>query len=159
VVSVPPHTSQRLQQFDVSYSTPLEPSKNRECRLFMRTHPCGRNSVVIEHSVPSHCRHCKAVSEVAKTDIYPLNPDVFSEEDFISGEVPSTGSATMKVDSPSPIRGVTDSGYERGDTSSRGVTDSSGEAVTIAVISPFPSLLGWQIQRMSRPISSPKSSR
>jgi hypothetical protein len=99
------------------------------------------------------------VSEDAETDIYPLNPVEFNEENFISGEVPTTGSEIMKVDSHSPIRGLTDSGHERVDTSSRGVIDSSGEAVTIAIISPFPSLLAWQIQRMSRPISSPKSSR
>jgi hypothetical protein len=37
----------------------------------------------------------KAVSEFAKTDIYPLNSDMFSEEDFISGEIPTTGGATM----------------------------------------------------------------
>jgi hypothetical protein len=37
----------------------------------------------------------KAVSELAKTVIYPLNPNVFSEEDIISGEVPTTGSATV----------------------------------------------------------------
>jgi hypothetical protein len=38
----------------------------------------------------------EAVSEVAKTDSYTRNPDVFSEEDFISGEDPTTGSETMK---------------------------------------------------------------
>jgi hypothetical protein len=86
------------------------------------------------------------VSEVAKTDICSLNPDVFSEEDFISGEVPTTGSATMKVDSHSPIRGVTDSGHGRDDTSSRGVIDSSGEAVTIALISPFPPFLAGRFK-------------
>jgi hypothetical protein len=39
----------------------------------------------------------KAVSKFAKTGIYPLNPDVFSEEDFISGEVPTTISATVSA--------------------------------------------------------------
>jgi hypothetical protein len=38
----------------------------------------------------------KAVSEFVKTNIYPLNPDVFNEEDFISGEVPLQGARLCK---------------------------------------------------------------
>jgi hypothetical protein len=64
------------------------------------------------------------VSEFAKTGIYPSNHDVFSEEDFISGEVPTKVIENMKVDRSSPIRGGIDSSQERNYTgSSRGVTD------------------------------------
>jgi hypothetical protein len=37
----------------------------------------------------------KAMSESVWTGIYLLKPDVFSEEDFISGEVPNTVSVIM----------------------------------------------------------------
>jgi hypothetical protein len=37
----------------------------------------------------------KAVAEFAKTGIYLLNPDMFSEEYLITGEIPITMTATM----------------------------------------------------------------
>jgi hypothetical protein len=75
----------------------------------------------------------KAVSECAKTGIYPLNPDMFNEEDLMSGEVPSTVTATMKVDRSSSIRGATDSGHGREDTGSIGDIESSAGGATIFV--------------------------
>jgi hypothetical protein len=37
----------------------------------------------------------RAVSEFVRSGIYPLNPDVFREADFISGKVSNTVCATM----------------------------------------------------------------
>jgi hypothetical protein len=49
------------------------------------------------------------VAGFAKTCICLLNPDTFSDEYFISEEVPTTVTATVGVDAFSPSRGGVDS--------------------------------------------------
>jgi hypothetical protein len=104
----------------------------------------------------------EALSEFDKTGIFPLHLDLFSDDDFISIEVPTTVTATVEMDRSSPIRGDIDSSHERNDNgSSRGVTDPSnkpnvagttrgdsdscGGGIIIAEITLFPSTSGWQI--------------
>jgi hypothetical protein len=96
------------------------------------------------------------VSKFAKTGIYSINPSGFSEENSVSGEVPTTVTATVYLEGSSPIRGCTGSGHERVDNGSSRDIDSGGGGVTIAVILQFPSISVWQIQNISRPITSPK---
>jgi hypothetical protein len=39
----------------------------------------------------------RSVSESTTTGIYPLNPDEFSEEDLVSGEVPTKATVTIRL--------------------------------------------------------------
>jgi hypothetical protein len=60
----------------------------------------------------------KYLSGFVKTSIlvYPLNSDVISEEDLISGRGPNAVAATGEVDGSSPSRGGTDPSHEKNST-------------------------------------------
>lgn len=97
VVSVPPHTPQRMQPLGISSFETLKSAYNRECRLFMRSHPyekIHKEEISLLNTACKHCCHCKGRVRVCSS-IYPLNPDTFSEDDFISVEVPTTGTETV----------------------------------------------------------------
>jgi hypothetical protein len=89
-----------MQPLNVSSSGTTTSAQKREKGLFMRSHPYETirledMSSLMYTVYKEIAAIAKAVSEVAKTGICSLNPDVFSEEDFISGEVVTTATATM----------------------------------------------------------------
>jgi hypothetical protein len=62
---------------------------------FVGSNPDERNTFFPQQNLQTIAVIAKAASEFAEIGIRPLNPDVFHEYDFISLEVPTTGSATM----------------------------------------------------------------
>jgi hypothetical protein len=70
------------------------------------------------------CVIAKCLSGLANRHIYPLNPDVINEEDFISENGPSAVVATMEVEESSGSRGGIDSRQEKDGTGpcSSGIT-------------------------------------
>lgn len=92
MLSLPPHTSHRMQPLDVTFFGPFKAAYRRECDLFMKSRLAEK---ITPYDVASLVK--KAYSSVASvskgeagfkaTGIFPLNPDVFSEEDFLAAEV------------------------------------------------------------------------
>ncbi|KAG7294875.1 hypothetical protein JYU34_002823 [Plutella xylostella] len=91
MLSLPPHTSHRMQPLDVSFFGPLKMAYKKECDLFLKSHLAEK---ITPYDVASLVR--KAFNNVASiskgesgfrsTGIFPLNPEVFTEEDFLAAE-------------------------------------------------------------------------
>lgn len=92
MLSLPPHTSHRMQPLDVSFFGPLKNAYKKECDSFMKSHLAKK---ITPYDVASLVR--KAFNNVASigkgesgfraTGIFPINPEVFSEEDFVAAEI------------------------------------------------------------------------
>lgn len=87
IVSIPPHSSHRLQPLDITFYGPLKSAFNRECDMYMKSHPYEKITPYELASIfnKAYMRVAtieKAVSGFASTGIYPLDSNKFSEDDF-----------------------------------------------------------------------------
>lgn len=97
LLSIPPHTSHRMQPLDVTFYGPLKTAYNSECSKYLRNHPHEKispfevaelfNNAFIRVATPE-----KAIKGFQTTGICPLNPDVFTEEDFEPAALQGTNS-------------------------------------------------------------------
>jgi hypothetical protein len=92
MISIPPHTSHKLQPLDVSFFGPLKRAFNKECDKFMRANVYRK---ITPYDIASIFNTAymniatieKGVSGFASTGIFPVNEDRFKEEDFLSCQV------------------------------------------------------------------------
>ena len=92
MITIPPHTSHRLQPLDVAFFGPLKNRYNRELDKWMLGNPGKR---VTEYDIAELFASAyeatasleKAKSAFRKTGIFPYNADVFSDEDFLPSAV------------------------------------------------------------------------
>jgi hypothetical protein len=92
MLSLPPHTSHRMQPLDVTFYGPLKAAYKKESDCFMKSHLAER---ITPYDVASLFN--KAYSNVASiskgesgfrvTGIFPMNSNVFSDEDFLPAEI------------------------------------------------------------------------
>lgn len=91
MLSLPPHGSHRIQPMDVSIYGPFKTAYKAECNYFMKSH-LGRK--ITPNDIASLFRKAfQKVATIPKAEagfkaagIYPYNPDVFTEEDFMAAE-------------------------------------------------------------------------
>jgi hypothetical protein len=89
VVSIPPHTSHRLQPLDVTFYGPLKTAFQRESDLFIKTKgsekitPCDLAGI-FNKAYSQVTTITKGISGFKATGIYPLSSRVFLEEDFVA---------------------------------------------------------------------------
>lgn len=96
LITIPPHTSHKMQPLDVSFYGPLKKRYNREVDKWITSNPGKR---VTDYDVAELFAHAydatacvdKAKNGFAHTGIFPYNPDVFSNEDFLSSSVTERG--------------------------------------------------------------------
>lgn len=89
VVSIPPHTSHKLQPLDVTFYAPLKNAFNKECDYFMKSN-YRPNQKITPYDIASIFSKAylrvatleKAVSGFEVCGIHPFNPNKFSEDDF-----------------------------------------------------------------------------
>ncbi|KAJ8945555.1 hypothetical protein NQ318_020401 [Aromia moschata] len=87
MVSLPPHTSHRLQPLDLTFFGPLKNALNRECDLYLRNHP---HEKITHYELASIFNKAylrvatmdKGISGFRAAGIWPTDPDKFSEDDF-----------------------------------------------------------------------------
>lgn len=92
MLSLPPHTSHRMQPLDVSFFGPFKAAYKRECDLFMKSQLLQR---ITPYDVASLVRKAffhvasmsKAEAGFKSTGIFPINPNIFTDEDFMAAEV------------------------------------------------------------------------
>lgn len=87
MVSLPPHTSHRTQPLDVVFYGPLKKAYNRECDLFLKNPLNERITVyniaeLFSKAYSGIATVGKGISGFLTTGIYPINPNIFSDEDF-----------------------------------------------------------------------------
>lgn len=89
MISIPPHSFHRIQPLDVSFYGPLKTAYRHECNRHMKTHLMSKitpydveglfNKAYVQVSNIS-----KAESGFRDTGIYPLNSNVFTDQDFLA---------------------------------------------------------------------------
>lgn len=113
MLSIPPHSSHRLQPLDVTFFGPLKKAYGKECDMYLKS----RNLIKISPYEIAELFN-RAYTKVAcldigisgfkTTGIFPINPTVFSDEDFIETEVQnSTISNNLPVIQSQPTATVT----------------------------------------------------
>jgi molybdenum-dependent DNA-binding transcriptional regulator ModE len=91
MLSIPPHTSHRTQPLDVSFYGPLKTAYKSQCDLFMKTHHFQKIShydlaSIFNKAYSSVAVINKAINGFQATGIYPINPGVFTDEDFLPAD-------------------------------------------------------------------------
>lgn len=92
VLTLPPHTSHRLQPLDRSIYGPMKTFYNRACDEWMRSNP-GRQISIYEVGALTARAHTLAITPsnimagFSSTGIHPLNSDIFPEEAFLPSDV------------------------------------------------------------------------
>ena len=91
---IPPHTSHRLQPLDVGVFGPLQREWQKRCLLVLdETRKSITRQVVIREYMAARAKSVKEeliLSAWRRSGIRPLNPDVFTEEDFAPSYASST---------------------------------------------------------------------
>lgn len=107
ILSLPPHTSHKMQPLDVTFYGPLKSGYNRECDLYMKMHPFEKITDYHLASIFNKAYTRVATMEKATkgfqvTGIYPLNPHIFDDEEILT--------ANPIIVEPAPSGHVVESG-------------------------------------------------
>lgn len=91
LISIPPHTSHRLQPLDLSFFSPLKGAYNKECELYLRAHPHQRitNFQLAEIFNKAYLKVAtmeKGIAGFRSAGICPFDPDKFKDEDFLPAQ-------------------------------------------------------------------------
>jgi hypothetical protein len=104
MVSLPPHTSHKLQPLDLTFFGPLKNALNRECDVYLRSH---HHEKITHYELASLFNRAylrtatmdKGISGFRAAGIWPIDPNKFSDDDFSLTDVvdDSTGINTDEV--------------------------------------------------------------
>lgn len=92
MLCIPPHCSQRLQPLDVAFMNPLSRYYSEELRKWLRSNP-GKVVTLFQISTIFgaayiQCANMRtAISAFKATGIWPTDPSIFKEEDFLPADV------------------------------------------------------------------------
>lgn len=92
LLTIPPHTSHRLQPLDRTVYGPLKSYVNASCDAWMRTHP-GRTMTiydipgVVKEAIPRAASCSNICKGFACTGIYPYNRNIFDDDQFLPSSV------------------------------------------------------------------------
>lgn len=100
MLSFPPHTTHKLQPLDRSFMKPFKGQYNHACSLWMRANAGTRINdydiaKLVDESYKRVCRLDIAVNGFSCTGIFPFNPEIFTDLDYM-------GSSLTEMDPPRP---------------------------------------------------------
>ncbi|KAJ8949557.1 hypothetical protein NQ318_016187 [Aromia moschata] len=101
MLSIPPHTSHRIQPLDIAFYGPLKTAFRKECDLFMKSKALQKITPYDVASIfnKAYCNVAtiqKGVAGFQAAGIFPINPNVFGEEDFLASDY-LTGSEHQNI--------------------------------------------------------------
>ena len=102
LISLPPHSTHKLQPLDRTIYGPLKINYNKQCDQWMLSNPGRRISTYEQAELFGKAYETtaaigKAVSGFACTGLWPFNPNVFSDEDFLPSMVTDEAQPSMFV--------------------------------------------------------------
>lgn len=171
LVSLPPHTTHKLQPLDVSFFGPLNSYYNQAITVWLREHP-GRIfnefqvAKAVGYAFGRAAVACNASNGFRKCGLWPLNPNVFEEHEFapsLTTDRPCLENSTLHpndedtntLNKPSSSR----RSEQKEETSSSAFTPSDHihssiecrpKVVSIQHVSPIPVVTGNNSQRRKR---------
>ena len=92
LICLPPHSTHQMQPLDKTVYGPLKTSYNTECDRWMLTNPAQRITMFEQGKLfgaafMKIAGMQKAVNGFERTGLWPFNPDVFQDEDFLPSQV------------------------------------------------------------------------
>lgn len=105
LLTIPPHTSHRLQPLDVSVYGPFKSYFNQACDDFMVNHP-GQIITLKDMAGLVGKAHPRAFTPInitkgfSKTGIYPFDAHIFSDQEFLSSSVTDRPEPLIKERTP-----------------------------------------------------------
>ena len=123
MLSLPPHTTHKLQPLDRAIMKPFKNAYNEACSSWMRKYSNMKITLkdvagLVGSAFCKICRMELAQSAFSCTGIYPLNRDIFSDMDFhtsyteeplVSPQTIATGSNTLNQNSSAPQTAIANS--------------------------------------------------
>lgn len=108
LLTIPPHSSHRLQPLDVTFYSPLKTAFNTECSRYLRNHAYEKISPyeIAELFNNAYMRVAtleKAVKGFQVTGIWPYNPNIFCEEDYAPTDVYNSNASYINQQDPNEI--------------------------------------------------------
>lgn len=132
LLSLPPHCSHRLQPLDLTFYGPLKTAYNKECDIHLRSHSkvlMSDVSTIFNKAYMRVTNMEKAISGFRSAGIHPLDPEVFTEDDFLGANVRSVPAYVQNdaanVEDSAEIAGIPQN-------------NDGGSYVSVADISPMP---------------------
>lgn len=116
LLTIPPHTSHKMQPLDRTVYGPFKSHYNRACDDWMMQHP-GKTMTIYEVAecagiaFPQAFTPRNIISGFRTTGIHPFNPEIFTEQDYLSSYVtdrPDPAGQSSVEDDPSTNQGDTD---------------------------------------------------
>lgn len=104
LLTIPPHTSHRLQPLDKGVYGPMKRYYNDACSAWLVNHPGQRLSIhhiayLVRQAYPLAFSRTNILSGFKATGIYPFNKNIYKDEDFVASEVTDVPKVT-KTDAP-----------------------------------------------------------
>lgn len=149
VVSIPPHTSHRMQPLDVAFYGPLKNAFRKECDLFMKSHAMQKITPFDVASIfnKAYCNTAtiqKGVSGFKASGIFPIDPNIFGEEDFLASNylLGTRNDSVTVMDSPNTINPL-----DQNETMDQVQTDQAATAPEVNSLSGTSTSVQTQIDR------------
>lgn len=91
-----------IQPIDVSIYSPFKATYKQECKLFLKTESRRK---ITQNDNASYFKKCfqkvatipKAEPRFSTAGIYPLNPDILTDEDFLTAEILNTNKISIST--------------------------------------------------------------
>lgn len=104
LVSIPAHTSHKLQPLDLSFFGPLKAALNRECDLYLKNHAYEKIAHyelarLFNKAYLKAASMEKGISEFRAAGIWPLDSDKFSDDDFFTVDHTEVTNIQIPIDS------------------------------------------------------------
>lgn len=117
MLSLPPHSSHRMQPLDVTFFWPLKVAYRRECDFFMKSKAMVKItpydlSDIFNKANSNVATIQKGISGFSATGIYPLNLNIFSDEDFYAANTYCQNDIDQNNDIITVNQNLTDSNKE-----------------------------------------------
>lgn len=138
LLTIPPHTSHKLQPLDISVYGPFKSYFNKAMDDWMRNNPPPNQvriinmSALVKYAMINSMTPRNIIAGFEKAGIYPLNTEKFQESDFVAAEItdrpdPATEIPALPVHRSSPSASTSEVIAIRHNTTPSASTSNGGE--------------------------------